>query len=309
MKILFAWTGLTRCAGDCWRALAALPGAEPKIVFDAPRDEATAKTVFHSLDYSWADDPLPAGWRPDVLFAVGWHSRAVRSLVERADWKDVPKVFCFDMPWRARPRCVAARFVLRRYLKRFRAAYVPGESARFYASWLGFKRIEEGFLAMDTRRFAAAARAPWSARKGFLYVGRDAPEKRVDAIRAAHALYRSLGGSWEIELHHETPYAGLPAVYARSACLVLASAHDPWPLVALEAKAAGCEVILSSRCADRYELEARVVRYGNVRALAREMLAVERCGVPPRPQDLDLWDCRNWAERTLALAKEVSCAD
>lgn len=309
MKLLFVWTGITRCAGDCWRALQALPGVELKIVLDAARNPDLEKEILHGLDYEIADGE---GWRwsaegsfrPDVLLVVGWRSKVVRAFAERPDWRDVPKVLCFDMPWRNVPRCWAARFVLWSYLRRFRAAYVPGASGERYARWLGFRRIHRGFLSMDIGRFTPSE--PLSDRKGFVYVGRAASEKRLDLLERAYARYRALGGTWEIDYHHRTAYSDLPRVYAEHACLLLASAFDPWPLVALEAKAAGCEVVMSDRCGNRLELEARVVKFGDVEAMAREMLAVERAGRLPARQDLGFWNCREWAARTLRICKEMT---
>ena len=307
MKLLFAWTGITRCAGDCWRELSALPDVSLKVVLDAPRDDALAREVLHGVDFSWADDGTAAVERPDALFVVGWHNLVVRSLVGRRDWRGVPKVLCFDMPWRRGFRCFAARFALWSYCRRFRAAYVPGESSERYAKWLGFRRVERGFLSTDTRRFAdAAAAVQAGSRTGFVYAGRRAPEKRVDLIELAYERYRALGGSWGVEYCHDTPYSEMPRAYSRAACLVLASESDAWPLVALEAKAAGCDVIMSDRCGNRFDLAARVVPFGDVDAMARAMLAAEsRRDVPPT-QDLAFWDSRAWARRTLALAKELT---
>ena len=307
MKLLFVWTGLTRCAGDCWRALAALEGIELKIVIDAEPDAAVEREVLHGLDYTLDPSSVPEAYRPDVLFVVGWHSRVVRAFVERPDWADVPKVCCFDMPWRLKLRCFAAKFVLARYLRRFAAAYVPGALGEKYARYLGFPRVERGFLSADLARFGAAQRT--GRREGFLFVGRRSPEKRLDVIEAAHARYRQEGGTWPLACHHTTPYGALPAVYAAAGCLVLASERDAWPLVALEAKAAGCEVILSDRCGNRVDLpHVHVVRFGDVEALAKKMLEVERAGVAGQmasADDLSTWDCRTWAVRTRELAEEI----
>jgi len=307
VKILFAWTGITRCAGDCWRELSALPDVSLKVVVDARRDEALARDVLRGVDFSWAEEGTDSVGRPDALFVVGWRSLAVRGLVERSDWRDVPKILCFDMPWRWSLRCLAARFALWRYCRRFKAAYVPGASSERYAKWLGFRRVERGFLSSDTRRFAdAAAAAAGGRRRGFVYAGRIAPEKRIDLIERAYGRYRALGGSWDIEYCHDTPYSEMPRAYARAACLVLASESDAWPLVALEAKAAGCDVIMSDRCGNRFDLAARVVPFGDVDALARMMLEVELGEGAPSGADLSFWDSRTWAGRTLALAKEFS---
>ena len=101
--------------------------------------------------------------------------------------------------------------------------------------------------------------------------------------------------------------ADMPRLYASHACLVLASAFDPWPLVVLEAKAAGCSVIMSDRCGNRFELGARVVRFGDVEGMARAMLDEERGSAPEAAeQPLDFWSCAQWARRTLSFAEEIA---
>ena len=270
------------------------------------------------------DGRLPDGLaRPDILFAVGWHSRVVRAAVERADWRGVPKVCCFDMPWRWSARCIAARFVLRGFLRRYSAAYVPGRVAARYARWLGFPRVEEGLFSIGMDRFAAAPKS--AERRGFLYVGRYSPEKRVDLVEQAYARYRELGGAWELDCYGQggrfAAPGEMPSIYAVHACLLLASAFDPWPLVALEARTSGCEVIMSDRCGNRFELPGvRVVRYGDEDAMAEEMLRVEldrkrrrlrqERGVSDDAEytceDIEMYDCGAWVGRTLRLAEELT---
>ena len=67
---------------------------------------------------------------------------------------------------------------------------------------------------------------------------------------------------------------------------------------------------MSDRCGNRFELDARVVRFGDVDGMAREMLAVERGVVTTEntegSENLGRYDCRDWARRTLAFAKELT---
>ena len=304
MKILFAWTGVTSYMADCWRELSRLSGVELKVVVE---DVDSGKEFDRAQVLAGLDGDID-GWRPDVVFAVGWRSRLVRGIVTRPDWRDVPKVCCFDMPWRWAPRCIAARWVLRPFLRNYVAAYVPGALCARYAKWLGFRDVRTGLFSIDVDRFRAARAG--AARTGFLYAGRQSGEKRIDLIEAAHRRYRELGGTWPVDycggLNFVKP-EDMPALYASHACLVLASAFDPWPLVVLEAKASGCEVIMSDRCGNRFELGARVVRFGDVEGMARAMLDVERG--PARAgmeQALDFWSCAQWARRTLSFAEEIA---
>lgn len=308
MKILFVWTGVTSYMADCWRELSSIPGVSFSAVVENVESgkEFVADKIFKGLDVTVVEkdsvvDNLP---KPDVLFAVGWHSCIVRNLVTRKDWKDVYKVCCFDMPWRTSLRCFAARFVLRRFLRNYDAAYVPGASAQKYAKWLGFKNVATGLFSIDTRRFAASQNS--SSRSGFLYLGRFSPEKRVDVIKKAYERYRAQGGNWDISYYGQggefiSPEE-IPSLYASKAYLLLASSFDPWPLVAVEATAAGCGVIMSDRCGNRHELSSAItVPYNNVDALARAMLKAEKNPLP-QPCDLSKYDCREWAQRTSLLA-------
>lgn len=311
MRVLFVWTGVTSYMADCWRELSRREGVSLEVVVEqvASGRAFDAAKVLSGFNCRVVEDGrLPAGIaRPDILFAVGWHSRVVREAVDRKDWADIPKVCCFDMPWRWSLRCVAARFLLWPFIRRYSAAYVPGRVAARYARWLGFSRVEEGLFSIGMDRFAAAPKA--SERRGFLYVGRYSPEKRVDLVERAYARYRELGGGWALDCFGQggrfAAPEEMPSIYASHACLLLASAFDPWPLVALEARSAGCEVIMSDRCGNRFELPGvRTVGYGDVEAMAREMMAVER-GEKSAAPDLSLrrYDCAEWAARTLRMAR------
>jgi len=161
MKILFLWTGLTSYMADCWRELQRREGIELKVVvinvvsgsaFDRSKTLYDLDAQVVDKDY---DGPLDlGGFRPDIVFSVGWHAPAVRRVVLDPDWRSIPKICCFDMPWRNSLRCVLARFVLRRFLSHYAAAYVPGKFAAKYARWLGFPRIETGLFSIDLNRLS-----------------------------------------------------------------------------------------------------------------------------------------------------------
>ena len=328
MRILFAWTGVTSYMADCWRRLQSLEGVELKVVVENVQSGSAfeAQRILGGLDFALVESGargdvasgLLDGWRPDVVFAVGWHSLLMRDLVRRDDWGDVPKVCCFDMPWRWSLRCVAARWVLRLFLRNYEAAYVPGRVCARYARWLGFRRVETGLFSIDFEKIVAGRAG--RRRDGFLYVGRYSDEKRVDIVERAHRLYSERGGTWSLDCYGQggkfVQPDEMPRIYAEHACLLLASAFDPWPLVALEARAAGCDVVMSDRCGNRFELPGvRVVGYGSAEAMAEEMLRVEHewkgRGETVSEDSVNVckgiekYDCREWAVRTLHFAEEL----
>ena len=337
MKILFVWTGVTSYMADCWRELQQLDGVELKVVVervDSGRDFDAAR-VLHDLDFELVEKGKISGfgfqkdgWTPDVIFCGGWRSANTRRVVDA--FPAVPKTFCLDMPWRWSLRCIVARWVLHPFLRKFDRIYVPGKLSARYARWLGFPRncISRDLYSVRFDRFDGPVPAE---RKGFLYLGRFAPEKRIDLLQQAYARYRELGGTWSFDLYGSgdltppslspIPYSlsfhpfaqpdELTQVYLSHACVVMASAFDPWPLVIAESTAAGLSVIASDRCGNGEELGVRRIPFGDVEAMAREMLAVERMwesdpagrpSVGSANPFAARYDCSAWAKRTRDLA-------
>ncbi len=278
MKILFAWSGLTGYMGDCWRELAKVPDVELKVSVDTAGSLGGGRfkpdDVMHGLD--WSNQLPPEDWMPDVVFTVGWHNTLCRDAAHRVWGAQTRKVCCFDMPWEWRLRKIAARFVLWRYLHRFDAAFVPGKTAAQYARWLGFEysRIYTGLFSTNLRRFGERGGC-----NGFLYVGREAPEKGLDILRAAHARYQARGGKWPLRIVNGVSPDELGAVYASADCFVLASRHEPWGVVLVEAAAAGLPIICTDVCGARHEVvkgNGIVVKAGSVDELAEAMGRVSR---------------------------------
>ncbi len=338
MNILFVWTGLTSYMGDCWRELAKSSGVRLKVcvAVNAIHADSTAfrkEDVLRGLDAIVVEDTasqveavqdMCREMRPDVIFAVGWHSPVCRAVVESAAWSNVPKVCAFDMPWRWKLRCLVAPLVLGRRLKHYAAAYVPGQVCERYAKWLGFKKVFKGLFSIDTRRFTPGGAR--SEKKYFLYIGRYSPEKRLDVLAKAYQIYRDRGGRLPlmcygkgeatkelrgvegITVNDFVSPSEVPSLYHQAVSFVLTSDFDPWPLVLLEAMSAGCRIIASDRCMNRPELGASwiVFPHGDPEALARELLVMEkRTSDVTVPEVVDTYDCRTWAVRTIDVARDV----
>jgi len=329
MKILFVWTGLTSYMGDCWRKLAAEQDVALKVVVAVREQDGTAfaaADVLRGLDYELAtggngDNAVAdraVAWKPDIMFAVGWHNRLCRSLVEDVRLAAIPKICCFDLPWRWKLRCLAAPFVLGHFLRHYQAAFVPGTACASYAKWLRFKRIYKGLFSIDVMRFRPQHPQPsQSSRPYFLYVGRNSSEKRIDDVRAAYRLYCARGGKFGLRLCGKGLEGGfvrpddVPALMQHAAAVVLASEFDPWPLVLLEAMSAGCAVIASDRCTNRPELGKnwRVFKVGDVEGLARMMGECESApAVAETDENMDLarqYDSRAWVKRVRRITEEM----
>jgi len=330
MKVLFVWSGLTGYMGDCWRELAGRPDVELKIAVDTQEKvfggAFKADEVLRGLDWSVE---LPRNWCPDIVFTVGWHNKLCRDAALNPGWDSVPKVCCFDMPWRWQLRCIAAKFVLWHYLRHFAAAYVPGLVCERYCRWIGFRKVRKGLFSLDQSRFTRGETAyRLKADAPFLYLGRYATEKRLDVLLTGYRKYRAMGGTRELHLYGKggalpkgtaetvgvrvnefvSPQE-VPGLMREAAAMVLSSDFDPWPLVLLEAMSAGCRIIASDRCTNWPELGAvwGMYKAGDATALAKQMLGVENLRIAGR-EVIAPYDCTAWRARTLELAKEV-CGD
>lgn len=310
MNIAIFWTGVTEPMAACWRELAARPGASLTVFVDVPDAPDTAyrhEDVLAGLDYHvhrtersldrQALERQIAAAAPDAMVILGWRSPMCRFAAESPAFAAVPKWIAFDMTWAPTVRKFLAPLVLRRYLRRFAGAIVPGERAAEYAAWLGFPaaRIERGMYGLDTAACAEsfrarAALAAWPRR--FLYAGRYVREKRIDVLVAAYRRYRSLvSDPWELTCCGMGPatqlFAGvegirdlgfvqpaeMPRIRTEHGAFVIASDYEPWGHVIAEAVASGLPVVCTTACNAglelvRPEFNGRVVAPGDVSGFA-----------------------------------------
>ena len=155
-----------------------------------------------------------------------------------------------------------------RYLRAL--GFPPDRIARFYDVVDNGRYREQ---ATELRHASTAGAEGLPGTPYFLYVGRLAPEKNVDALVGVWLRYREEGGAWGLVLVGDGPsaaglrstveasgYAGevlfaglrpsreLPPFYAFAGAFALPSTREPWGLVVNEAMASGLPVIVSDRC-------------------------------------------------------------
>lgn len=311
MNVVISWTGLTGYTGANWRALQAMPEMHLKIFVEQTKmDQAfRADRELAGLDARvLAQNEIPsqeiedevAAFAPDVVFVVGWRAKSCRWFAANPRWKRAKKVLVCDMPFAWSFRKILARFILAPYVRRFAAAFVPGEVSARYLRWLGFggeRPIFTGLNSTDLRRFESVASRRGTGRR-FLFVGRYAEEKGLDVLMAAYRRYRArVDEPWELDcagtgrcaallqneegvrdLGFKSP-AELASVYVTHDAFVLPSRFEPWGLVLAEASGAGLPIICTDVCGAVGEVvrdNGLVVRAGDAMALAAAMETLHR---------------------------------
>lgn len=333
-RVVIAWPGYTGYMGPCFKALSELCDlrvyVEPSVYeqqFDA---SAMAGVGFRRVDGACASKVVEEvkAFAPDLSLICGWSTPVARALAHaRLSGR---KVLAFDMPWEWTLRKLAARWALRPLLRRFDAAFVPGNRCARYARWLGFrgKRLVLGSNPSGWERFADNGCSGENER--FLFVGRFSKVKGLDALLAAYAAYRGrtatpwpldLVGSGD-ELPKDLPEgvfrrgfvlpSEMPNVMREHACLVLPSRWEPWGVCAAEAMSAGLMTILSDRCGIVDDVRPTyVVRCGDVEGLAAALGQASGTSVEERRVEglrarsaQARYTAANWAARVMDLISD-----
>ena len=208
----------------------------------------------------------------------------------------------YGAPWLRR----AVTGYLRRFHARSRRVYTPSAAAKRDLRGIGVDHVEVWGRGVDTTVFHPSRRSQqlrerlgMGSRFTFVYVGRLAPEKRVDVVIDAfriaaasmprgviHLIVAGTGPS-ESELRAASPpevtflgfldrQASLPDLYANCDAFVFASVTETLGLVLLEAMASGLPVIAAPEGGVRDHLRDGVngLTYaaGDAAAMARAMV-------------------------------------
>ena len=274
---------------------------------DAPfaDDATTAGLDAHAWSGAPDEDRLEAALaarEPHALLVSSWHITAYRRVARRRRGQTL-RVLCMDNQWWATPKQwlgVASSPVLIR--PTYDAAFLPGDRSADFARRLGFSdaRIIQGINTCDHPRFDAVAGARGAAlpERAFTFVGRLVGDKGIDVLAEGYRRYcRIAEDPWPLAVAGAGPQAlslaglpgvrmsgfvqpdEMPALLARSGCLVLPSRFEPWGLVIHEATAAGLPVVCTSVCgaASRLVLDGYngvVIPPGDPDALARALLRI-----------------------------------
>ena len=274
--------------GACWRSLASNPMVKLKVFALNARPNAPFQDdVFYGLDFEVLDWNADSNTQivenylietgVDVVVVPGWASKQYMKLVFSKSLRHIKFVLAMDTPWTGSVRQLLATIKLRSYTKRMARAVVSGERAYQYARRLGFAKnaIRNGLYGIDGKSLEGclARREEKGWPRAFFYAGRFEEIKGIRVLLDAYARYRQkCCDPWPLiacgtgPLSHlaqgveGVDYRGfvqpssLPHIIASAGVFVLASTYDPWPLVLVEACAAGLPVIHTDACGSSVEL-------------------------------------------------------
>lgn len=282
MRIAILWTGLSGYLNACLRELA----SRPDVQLFVSNQAVTCDAPFAEYQFDWMGDrmvwkdssdlhELPAKlseFSPQILVFSGWHVKAYRQAARALRGK-AWRVMTMDNCWlgtlKQRLAVAVAPWFPRPLAD---AVWLSGERQATFARKLRFQQREilMGMYSCDSDTFHQVHEARMAQggklKEKFLFLGRLIPEKGIEVLAKAYAIYRSrvsapwplaccgagplrsvLDGLPGIELNGFVQPQDLPSMMASAGCLILPSQFEPWAVVIHEAAAAGLPVLASNR--------------------------------------------------------------
>lgn len=280
--------------------------------------------------------------RPDVVFLSGWAHKPYVRLASEPRLAAAKFVMGADTQLRFDLRQKLAPLRIGRFLKRMDAIFVPGERGFQLMRYWGVPESKlgrllycidyQGFSARANVRFAQSQEWP----RRFLYVGRYVDVKGINTLVAAYRAYRqrvrdpwplttcgagplkhALAGTEGVDDRGFMQPGQLAEVFQEAGVFVLASRHEPWGQVIVEAAASGLPVVCTQACGAGVEAvrefhNGMVVPIDDAPALCRALLWMhenyERLPVMGRESQhlASAYSAERWADNQLAVAHRLT---
>jgi glycosyltransferase involved in cell wall biosynthesis len=281
LTIAVAWAGLPPYGLNAIRALVVRLAVRPIVIGTRPDTSYDAVETLAALPIHWIDERDDSvSWLrfaekvPSVFIVSGWGTPSFNELGRQVRKNGGSVIAMVDNRWRGDLRQLVAPAVFRtKYRNWFKAAIVPGTSAREYVRYLGLPdaAIHEGLYGGNSAVFVPGP--PLNERpKRFVFVGRFVERKGIRELAAAWSAVASQLPDWELHAVGEGPLAALleqapqtlvyrfrqpaelAALYRGARFLILPSHEDHWGVVVHEAAMSGCGLILSKNVGARFDL-------------------------------------------------------
>jgi glycosyltransferase involved in cell wall biosynthesis len=281
LTVAIAWAGLPPYGLNAIRALVVRLAVRPIVLGTLPDTSYDAIESLAALPIYWIearDDSV--SWSqfaekvPDVFIVSGWGTPSFNQLGRQVRENGGSVIAMVDNRWRGDLRQLVAPAVFRtRYRNWFKAAIVPGKSARQYVRYLGLpnEAIQEGLYGGNSAVFVPGP--PLAERpKRFVFVGRFVERKGIRELATAWSAVAPQLPGWELHAVGEGPLQELleqapqtvvypfkqphevATLYREARFLVLPSHEDHWGVVVHEAAMSGCGLILSTNVGARFDL-------------------------------------------------------
>lgn len=282
-RILFCWSDISGYMAACWKALNGVVGVQLHIIAFGKSDETSFKKdliaglrIYFVSRHPTAEEitSIARPVSPDIIVLCGWFVPAYKQLRHRKEFDQAKFILAMDTPWQGTARQQLAVLLMRSYMRKMDAVLASGERSYQYARRLGARKIFKFQYGVDGLRLRdaydkRAERKEWPRK--FLFVGRYSHEKGISILVEAYKEYRkNVSDPWELHtcgqgilknLLNETGITDHGFVqpddmfthWTSSGCLVLASVFDPWPLILIEACAAGLPVIATHAAGSQVE--------------------------------------------------------
>ncbi len=292
MRVAIVWHSVSGYMAACWRALAATMGDDLLVVTQRPDpkgatpfDPALVRGVhIEMVDPAKLNDPagvldIVAAHTPDVIVLNGWFVPAFVALATSPRLANARTIMAIDRPREGWLKDTANKLRHGSLVRRCDLLFVTGERCYQFARFLGVaeSRIRRGTYGVDVESLAGSLEKRLARGGGwprsFLYMGRYDPVKGLDVLVEGYKRYRSaVSDPWPLVCCGKGPLGELlrgvegiadrgfvqpadqPALLAEQGVFVMASRFDPWPLVVVEACAAGLPVVCTNACGSGVEL-------------------------------------------------------
>ncbi|XOV91147.1 MAG: glycosyltransferase family 4 protein [Bacteroidota bacterium] len=326
IRIIFCWSDISGYMAACWKALSAQPQVELRIFAFGNNQETDFNfKLTEGLDIHWVDrDPdskelqsQVSEFKPDVIILCGWFVPAYRQIATVPTLQNKVKfILAMDTPWWGTWRQQIGRIALKSFIRKMDAVITSGERSYQYASRLGAKNIAKIQYGVDVsslqQHLEIRKRNPWPNR--FLFVGRYAEEKGIRLLMAAYQTYReNTDAPWELITCGKGPLEFLitgegvinlgfvqpnemDKVWQQAGCLVLPSSFDPWPLIVVEACAAGLPVICTHESGSQVEVVKMFWNGLVIPANSQESLVEALLYMDNHIEELSTWGDRSFEQ-------------
>lgn len=293
MKINIYWSNISGYMAACWRALAQHPDVDLLVVARRSGGKSTHTSFNEDLMRGIPCELLPSEGdfddgtvkrtleerRPDIVIINGWHTPAFVKIPFLPGSEKARFIMAMDTPYLGTVRQRYGKFAFKAYFNRIDRVFVTGERCWQLARVLGFpeRTIRRGVYGVDLRMLSPLHERRFMRPEGwprrFLFTGRYVKEKAIDVMMEGYSRYRRMvPDPWPMTCCGQGPFGDLirstegvtdrgfvqpydlPDVLVEHGVFVLASRFDPWPLVIVEACAAGLPIVCSEACGTRVEL-------------------------------------------------------